>query len=325
MKRTTMVVVSVALAAMGSGCAAGTSESGEDLNTNEAALLGAERDSEHLFDVGLCVGQLKSDGSCPKPGTPATSRCSATLVAPNLVLTARHCFETAATHPSDFCERQFTGAIINSTMQITTGDTVLQAGDTWHSVQSVHKPTGNNACTDDIALLVLQDNVTDVSPASIDLQANLATSPPSAFAIVGRGALVEVYDPNTLHRIAYDNGNYYRRKLENIPFVCAPTSHGECDVVDYWSNPPEFSPPPGLFAYGPSGATGDSGAGVIPQDRFAAQNFSVVGVNTLGTMAADGTSSGSQAVRLDQHAAFIKSVAQAAATSGGYTLPTWAQ
>lgn len=309
---------------MATACASGDGDPRAGVEATTQNLLGAERDPEHLFNVGLCVGQLQADGSCPPRGTPGTARCSGTLVAPNLVLTARHCFETIANHPSDMCEREFTGTRISSTMQITTGDTVLQTGNVWHSVTTGWVPAGLNNCTDDIALLVLQDTITNVAPASIDLARNLNTSPPTAFAIVGRGAIVERFDPNTHKEEAFETGNYYRRKLENVPFVCAPTTYGQCHIVDYWSNPPVMSPPPGLFAYGPSGAPGDSGTGIFAQDQFASGIYAVVGVHSLSTMAADGTSSGSQAVRLDQHAAFIRSVAQSAATSGGYPLPAWA-
>ena len=40
----------------------------------------------------------------------------------------------------DFCAGQFTGERINSRMQITTGDTVLQPNQ-WHTVESVLLPS----------------------------------------------------------------------------------------------------------------------------------------------------------------------------------------
>jgi len=58
---------------------------------------------------------------------------------------------------------------------------------------------------------------------------------------------------------------------------------------------------------------------------FFEKNWPIlIGVNTMGTMAADGNSSGSQGVLLEPHAAVIRAAAQAAAASGGYPVPSWA-
>jgi hypothetical protein len=304
------------------GCAALDDTEGAELE-NEY-LLGGQIDPGHKFSVGLCAAQLQEDGSCPAPGTPGTVRCSATLVAPNLVLTARHCVENFVPGSPEYCAGEFTGERINPVMQVTTGDTVLKP-NRWHSVASVHTPPGNNNCTDDVALLVLRTKVRDVRPVRVDLLRDVASSPPAAVAMVGRGAIVERYDPATFERIEFDNGGILRRVLENIPFVCAPAKVGECSVVDYWSNPPTFAPPPGLFAYGSSGGVGDSGAGVFDQAQFSRDFFAVIGVNTLGTMAADGNSSGSEAVRLDQFVPFIRAVALQAASAGEYEPADWAE
>jgi hypothetical protein len=317
----------VAMGCLLGGAAAAACSAGDEgePGLEDEYLLGGQIDPGHRFAVGFCAAQLQPDGSCPVPGTPGTARCSGTLVAPNLVLTARHCVEEFAPGSPDFCAGQFTGVRINPEMQITTGDTVLQKNNTWHKVSLVVTPPGNNNCTDDIALLVLRTRVRDVAPAGVDFRRNVVTSPPAALAIVGRGAIKERYNPETFERVEFDNGNILRRVLEDIPFVCAPEKTGDCTVVDFWSSPPTFSPPPGIFAYGPSGGVGDSGAGVFDQEQFSAGTYRVIGVNTLGTMAADGNSSGSEAVRLDRHVPILRLSASQAAAAVGDPVADWAR
>jgi hypothetical protein len=274
----------------------------------------------------VCTGPLQADGSCPPPGTPDTSRCSGTLVAPNLVLTARHCVEHFDSFASDdFCSAAFNGELIHPEIQVTPSNSVLQAGAVWYAVQEIHTPPGDNNCTDDLALLELAENVRGVLPAGIDLYRDLAKRPPARVAIVGRGAIAERYDPETGEQVEFDTGGSRRRRLERIPFVCASNTDGVCSVEDIFSVESTFNLPAGLFAYGPSGASGDSGAGVFAQGFFDFGLFLAIGINTLGTVGEDGDLSGSQGVRLSRHADFLRATAATAAASGWYPVPLWAR
>jgi len=313
------------------GCTLAEPGSAKDENvqpgTSSGALIGAPLDQDHRFAVGICTGVLNADRSCPVPGTANTSRCSGTLVGPNLVLTARHCVEKmgAQSDPADFCSADFTGEKINSTVQITTNDSVLQPNGAWYGVQRIHTPSGKNVCNDDFVLLQLGLQVRDVVPVGIDLHRDIAQQPPAEVAIVGRGWIKERYDSSTLELIESDNGGLTRRMLTHIPFMCAPATDGACSVVDYWSTPPVFHFRAGQLGYGAGGAPGDSGAGVYAQDSFGSGSYLAISVHSTSTMAVDGLSSGGQGVRLHRHAPFIRQVVEHAALVGRYPVPFWAE
>src|SRR5204862_251245 len=83
------VVVAWAAAPAGAAVAGcGTSSPPrEDARVSTAAIQGGEIDTTHKFAVGVCAGGA-GPGDC-------AYICSGALIAPNLVVTARHCFQDA--------------------------------------------------------------------------------------------------------------------------------------------------------------------------------------------------------------------------------------
>jgi Trypsin len=103
--------------------------------------------------------------------------CSGALVAPNLVLTARHCVSKAiTTTPScDADGRSHNGAHLAedadpSQISIYTGDNVQVDRDQpkAHAVRTLH-PTGHVLCDADVAYLILDRPLTDVTVLPIRL------------------------------------------------------------------------------------------------------------------------------------------------------------
>jgi Trypsin len=305
----------------------GGGEDGPAIGTDSQELLGAPLDPGHLFAVGVCTGAINADGSCPAPGTASTSRCTGTLVTPNLVITARHCVERfgAQSDPADFCSADFNGERINDSVSVTLSDSVLKKESSWTGVRTIHTPATANLCLDDVVLLELGTNIRGVPLAGIHLTRNVAQDPPEEVAIVGRGWIAERYDPETKELLEFDNGGLRRRKLEHIPWYCASDVDGGCSIVDFWSTPPIFFFRAGQLGYARAAAPGDSGAGIYPQEWFSLGIFLIVGVHATSTMAADGDASGGQATRLDHHAPFIRTVVEGAALRGRYPVPFWAE
>src|SRR5262245_24494181 len=63
------------------GCSGESHGTQESVGLNSGEIQGGMSDVSHSFAVGVCFGQL---GAC-------TFSCSGVLIAPNLVMTARHC------------------------------------------------------------------------------------------------------------------------------------------------------------------------------------------------------------------------------------------
>jgi hypothetical protein len=88
------------------GCSAPSGTDDEDKTTSTASAVVGATDTGHPFAVGLCLG-ASGPGLC-------TSLCSGALIAPNLVMTARHCVDTAP-NPVDCtknrCSEQLSAAV----------------------------------------------------------------------------------------------------------------------------------------------------------------------------------------------------------------------
>ncbi|MDB4943912.1 MAG: Trypsin-like serine protease [Labilithrix sp.] len=318
-------------------CSTGKSPSDDGAEATRAtssALQAAPLDTTHPFAVGICVGPLADADAGPgAAGTCRSSTCTGTLVAPNLVLTARHCFDFPdVTAPLSLCldhaGNKFPNAPIDVTqVRITTAPSVRVGAPTWRTVKSVTVPTTTAACDDDIGLVQLNDNVAaaDALPIAADLFTDIAADKPSAVTIVGRGAIDESYDPATGEHAAFDRGDYTRRILTNVPVVCISNTDGTCKLLDYtFMLPPNgFDLSKNVFTIGPSGNSGDSGAGVLDQKRFDGGKPTVIGVYSYGGVDATGKGYAGFAVRLPQHKELITNVATAAAAAGSYTVPAW--
>lgn len=319
---------SLSLAGCGSDRA--TEEAGED------RLLDAPVDETSTFSVGLCLGRPSMGGSLGAAGTCGrlTSVCSATLIAPNLVLTARHCINFPHVRsPLTLCttpDNTFEGASILPTLHlhVTTSPSVREGRPKWYTVKKYRFPETSNPCNDDIALVVLDRNIPaeEATPIPVDVETDLAASPPKAMAIVGRGALLEEYDLQGGGFSLYDNGNYTRRVKTNIPVTCVPRDFGECDVVDHTIRPAPhaFTMSPGQIRIGPGALGGDSGSGFLDHASFEAGAPRVSAVMSYSGVDPDGKPNSSVGIRLSPHRALLVRVAREAAAEGGYDVPAWA-
>lgn len=90
--------------------------------------------------------------------------CTGVLLAPNLVVTARHCITYF--NRNDPCGLPFRGELPTSHITVSVG--VHASPQSWVArATKFYVPTTSSLCGSDIALIALDDDITDVKPVSL--------------------------------------------------------------------------------------------------------------------------------------------------------------
>jgi hypothetical protein len=288
------------------------------------ALINAPLDTTDTSAVGFCAAPLTTG-----PGGELTCAfaCSATLIAKNLVLTARHCVQ-GGIGPGLF--KGTFSAPVNSPagLNVTLNSSGAVGNPSWYSVNQVLVPSSTDA-PNDIALVILNDTMGDAAPAGVDLRTNLAApNHPTEFTIIGRGSVHYDYDLDAGQPINVDAGDVQRRILQHIPFVCASDSTSTpCVSFSRLAPPPTntYTLPLEYFSMGPASMGGDSGAGIFSQRSYeSCLPPQVVAVASAITTRVDGQPASTLGVRVSRFADFLRAGAETAAQFGHYEKPHWA-
>lgn len=290
-----------ALASFALGCSSGRDgkEGAAIESTQQAIQGGTSTGASYPFTVGISLqgGQ---------------ALCSGSLIAPNLVLTARHCVAQTAEGNVD-C----TTAVVGSTFAtrsfgVTTNPNMFAGGAKYYSVAEVIQPSDTTFCGNDIALLRLTANV----PAS--------EATPAAPVVQHKSFNTSRYDTKVT-AIGYgatsaaNTGSGTRRIKRAINILCMDGSRTYCSspqTSDY-VKPSELITDPGT-------CSGDSGSGAYDDAAFTNGTYWIHGVLSRGG------ASGSQCAeavytRTDAFADLIMQAGIDAAAAGGYPAPAWTQ
>jgi secreted trypsin-like serine protease len=247
--------------------------------------------------------------------------CSGSLLAPNLVATARHCV-TALSGPKDIdCATSTFGSDLPVGELLVTNDPTLSSGTHFVGVRQIVVPTGTQqtkVCGNDIALLILAQNI--VIPEYVTPTLNPPmTDPRYSIAVTAIGYGID----SPLDTTGMSAGT--RRVRENVGLVCVPN---DASFLGCYSNPmvSQFLSPNEFVSGNASTCEGDSGSGAFDQGSFDRGDWVSFGVLSRGATDADsGTCVQPIYSRFDAWSQLLVEGVTQAATVGGYAIPAWAQ
>lgn len=276
------------------GCATGDATSADD-----ADIQGGKTDRllAHNFAVGIASKQ--------------GALCSGTLIAPNLVLTARHCVVPANESDIVTCDEVFGKTVAASQIFVST-EATLRGAKKFYAAKEITTPADTAFCGNDLALVTLKENVPDdeATPAI----------PAVRFSMTDRsrvGGRIAAVGYGITNPSARDSGT--RRLREQIKIVCVPGDASyDCKASGYAS----LADSDKEFITAGYVCSGDSGGGAFDQTSFSRGTPIVLGALSRGPQTEEQCLAAIY-TRTDAHAKLILETARRAAEAGGYAEPTW--
>ncbi len=289
-------------------CIAGCSdESGEGTSIRMQSIQGGVADMDHSFAVGVL---RTGDG---------LGICSGFLVAPNLVVTARHCVSRMPSSTIDCDSTTFGEIYAEGDVQVTT-EPLLAPEASFVGVADIMMPGAGHdgVCGNDVAILRLEENVQLPAYAVPALDPLVVDGSLRDGAVTAIGYGVDSPEDDLgrsigVRRIKENVRGACTTDSENLP-ACARDPEGNALVVS------------GEFMIDDAGAcNGDSGSGVYDQALFDRGEWFALGALSRGSVSLDRTSCvGSAYARLDAWPDLFARAAWEGARHGAYDLPTWA-
>jgi len=246
-------------------------------------LVGGEPDTATRGVVGLVVGEA--------------SGCTGSLIAPNLVLTARHCVASISSADGTVqCGVTNFGQNFPASDFVVTPDDNIRNGvpvTSQYSVERVVTPTGSNVCGNDVSLLILSSSIPETQAKLLVPRVDAAVAARERFDAVGYG----ITNPNDAQGATFGE----RLRVDDLNVLCVGTA-----CMTLGGTRTEWG------AVTPV-CSGDSGGPALDAEGR------VIGVASRGNENCDSALYGSVA----SWRSLIVDTAIDAATSGGYMPPSW--
>lgn len=274
--------------------------SDDDQNAQVNEVQGGKKDSvkAHNFAVGI----RNQMGAV----------CSGTLIAPNLVLTARHCVVAPEGKQAVTCEDEFADNIAPANLTVTT-DPVISGSKNLYQVTEIVTPQAKGFCGNDIALIRLAKNIptAEAEPAVPVVNFSIADKVRLSGQVAALGYGITA--PN-----AGDQGT--RRVRQDIDIICVPGDDSyDCSKTIYSTMIDDKAE----FITQGYVCSGDSGGGAFDQSSFTSTGRPyVLGALSRGPMN-DTQCLAAIYSRTDAHKDLIVSAAKKAAELGQYESADW--
>ncbi len=300
---TGVAVAALALVTVAGGCSSSSpSTSTESVGHAAAPIQGGTVDTAHPFAIGLCIGN--GPGQC-------TGICSGALIAPNLVMTARHCISPSP-QQIDCSTATFGSPYAASKAWVTTYYKMFQGSTGWHQGSQIIVPQPTKVCGNDMALIILKDNVSagEATPVTPVVQYSMTDHSRYSTTVTAIG--FGITSPS-----AQDSGT--RRIRQDVNIACIPGDKiidcGNLNGAQLTANE---------FVSGDSTCSGDSGSSAYEQKNFT-KGLAV----SFGVLSRGGDQNGVCVspiyTRTDAWKDLIVATAKTAAQLGGYPAPSWTQ
>lgn len=250
----------------------------EQVESHAQTIAGGNADVAH-HNVFLLVAQHENSGGL----------CTATLIAPNLLLTARHCVSPGAGDDHVLCGDSVLGEPYPASAFFATNAPQPREDSPFFKAAEVRVPVqGEDTCGYDVALIILDQNVpTRISTPAIP-RIDREVVPGESYTAVGYGVNED------------GNSTGSRMQLAGLEIACQPGSCGS------GVESTEFRGETGI-------CSGDSGGPALDADG------KVVGVVSRGGPDCSIPVYGTVTAWRD----FLTKTAQEAAALGGYEAPYW--
>jgi hypothetical protein len=278
----------------------------ESTRSTASAIQAGATDSTHTFAVGVVQFTQTQ-----------IEFCSGSLLARNLVATARHCVAQISSPQIDCSVATFGQLVPTSEMFVTT-DTTITPSSSFYGVSAIHVPSQSGVCGSDIALLVLDQPITLPSYVTPAISPPLTDSSRSTtVTAIGYGIDTPTDDAGTTAGT--------RRIKENVMLQCIP--HDPSPSLDCFRDPTaaQYMTAGEFMSADQTTCEGDSGSGVYDQVQFDRGNWVSYGVLSRGSVSSDGLDCVQPIyTRFDAWGSLLAQAANDAAARGGYPLPSWA-